>query len=159
MGIFALHCQCCKQQWSPSCSGTSSASTDSTECTIFVACMQVTGLRISGTLRLIPIPELNLITFSFAYPPQVELKVGAAVGYIGGQLGKFGFLKRAITNVLGKRFTEPRRRMLAQYVRPAKYFNILQMFNSASVDVAVMGIGFPATSHRSIVVHAQMRKV
>ena len=122
-------------------------------------CMQITGIRIAGTIRLIPIPENNFITFSFAYPPQIGLDVKAAVGGLGAQVGKSAILRRAISNVLTRRFTEPRRRMLVQYLRPAKFPDILKQFMSAVVTVSVQSIAFAATHERDVVVHAQMRKV
>jgi hypothetical protein len=110
-------------------------------------------------LRLIPLPEHNLITFALAYPPEVELKLEAAVGHFGAQLGNFSFLKRAIQNVLNRRFTEPRRRMLAQYVKPPRMPNILQGFTSAVITASVQSIDFGACQQSEVVVHAQVRKV
>jgi hypothetical protein len=110
-------------------------------------------------MRLIPIPEHNLTAMSFAYPPHVDLELEAAVGVLGAKLGKLGFLKQAIMSVLCKRFTEPRRRMTALYVKPAKFFNTLAEFVAATVQLSVINIQFPATPCHEIVVHAQLRKV
>lgn len=124
-----------------------------------VTCLQVTRVRIAGILRLIPIPDCNLLTFSFAYPPDVDLDLSATIGVFKAQLGTSGMLKRAVSNVLVKRFTEPRRRMLAHFVTPPKLPNLLTVFTSAVVTVKVLSVRYEACQHDDVVLHAQMRKV
>lgn len=123
------------------------------------ATVQVQGMRLAGTLRLIPLPEVNMIAFSFAYPPSMELDLQAAVGNMGAKLGNVGFFKRAITSVLCKKFTEPRRRLTALHVKPPKNFNILQAFAAATVRVSLQSILAPALACSEVLVSMQIHKV
>ena len=121
--------------------------------------VQVSGLHLSGTLRLIPLPEHNLLTFGFAYAPHVDLDLQAAVGSLGAKLGNVGFLRRAIASVLSKRFTEPRRRMVALFLKPARLLTSEDAFRAATLQVSLQSICAPALACGDVLVSVQVLKV
>ena len=105
-------------------------------------------------MRMIPLPEQNLVAVSFATPTVPDLDVHLKMGPAGASIGNW--IQPQAAAHISRLFTEPRRMIAPLFVTlPAKR----EKFSSAIMDLTVFDINFPACTEQQVVVHAQLSKV
>ena len=114
-------------------------------------------MTVRGVIRVIPIPTQNLLAFSFAAPPNIDLNLEVELRGLSKQLGRFGLLKRQMANALYNGLTEPRRRMIPLFPEMSQVFNPRDLA-AAKLDVAVTRVQLPVAASVQLVLCAEVRK-
>ena len=116
---------------------------------------QLSGVAVTGVMRLIPLPDHRLIAVAFAKPPDVKLQLEARFGWLGIALDDVTMLRKLIQRELSKVVTEPRRLVVPLDVRPMTSAT----FQSAALDVSVLSVDCAAWAHRDVLIVARAKKV
>lgn len=63
--------------------------------------MSISGVRMTGDIRILPVFEHRMLLYSFKEPPRLDLKLGVTGPAIGKMsIPEFDFLKRAIRTAI-----------------------------------------------------------
>lgn len=120
--------------------------------------VQVQGMTVRGVIRIIPIPAQNLLAFSFAAPPSIDLSMDVQLHCFSKQLGRFGMLKTQLANALYNGLTEPRRRIIPLFPHMAHAINPRELA-TATLAVTVTRVNLPVDAESELVLCAEVRKV
>lgn len=118
--------------------------------------LQVTSIRLSGVLRMIPVPSENLLAWAFVQPPQLEIGLSASVG--GVSMPQFDLLSRVVADTVRQHVSEPRRKIAALRVSDNAPHGV--QFGRCSVQVAAHSLhGAVFGAHNFVALHVQLREV
>ena len=77
---------------------------------------QIHKIVASGTIRMIPVPEENLIAIALLAPPKLDYSIDMVVGGTKRNIAHLGIFKKAVGEGLAESMIEPRRKMLALHL-------------------------------------------